>query len=58
MKKISRNRNRRILRRIKDDDIFVNLRNAIQCAKRKNNYIKLKKLEIQLINLKYGNNPD
>ena len=50
-KKVSRNRKGRILRRFKDDDKLVKLRNAIRNARRKNNFDKVKKSEIELVKI-------
>ena len=59
-KKLSRNRKRRIERRIKIDDKLKTLLNKIKTGKKKKNkkIIKIKELEIELVIIKYANNPN
>ena len=59
-KKLSRNRKRRIERRIKKDDKMKSLLNKIKSEKKKKNknYDKIKQLEIELVKIKYANNPN
>ena len=59
-KKLSRNRKRRIERRIKMDDKMKSLLNTIKYEKKKKNknIDKIKELEIELVKIKYSNKPD
>ena len=58
-KKLSRNRKRRIERRIKIDEKMKSLLNKIKTEKKKKNktFDKIKELEIELVEIKYANNP-
>ena len=58
-KKLSINRKRRIERKIKMDDKMKSFFNEIKSAmKKKNKNIdKIKQLEIELVKIKYTNNP-
>ena len=58
-KKLSRNRMRRIEQKIKMDDKMKLLLNKIKTEKKKKNkkIDKIKDLEIELVNVKYANNP-
>ena len=56
-KKLSRNRKRRIERRIKMDDKIKSILNRIKYEKKKKNIDKIKELEIELVKIKYANNP-
>ena len=58
-KKLSRNRKRRIERRIKIDDKLKTLSNKIKTEKKKKYKIidKIKELEMELVIIKYANNP-
>ena len=49
-KKLSRNRKRRIERKIKMDDKMKTLLNKIKYQKKKKNNDKIKELEIELVN--------
>ena len=59
-KKLSRNRKRRIERRIKIDDKLKTLSNKIKTEKKKKykNIDKIKELEMELVIIKYANNPN
>ena len=59
-KKLSRNRKRRINRRLNMNDDMKLLLNIIKLEKKKKikNLDKIKQLEILLINIKYANNPN
>ena len=60
-KKLSRKRKSRIERKIKMDDEMNSFLNKIknEKSKRKNkNYDKIKNLEIELVKIKYANNPN
>ena len=59
-KKLSRNRNRRIERKIKMDDNMKLLLNKIKTKKtnKNENYDKIKELEIKLVEKNYANNPN
>ena len=59
-KKLSRNRKRRIERRIEIDDKMKSLINKIKTEKKKKteNIDKTKELEIELVKIKYANNPN
>ena len=59
-KKLSRNRKRRTERRIKIDDKLRTLLNKIKTEKKKKNenIDKYKEFEIQLVKIKYANNPN
>ena len=55
-KKLSRNRKRRIERRIKMDSRMKLLLNKIKAEKKKRNIDKIKQLEIELVKIKYADN--
>ena len=58
-KKLSRNRKRRIGRKIKMDDKMKSIGNKINLKKKKKkNYDKIKILEIELVKIKYVDNPN
>ena len=59
-KKLSRNRKRRIERKIKMDDKMKTLLNGIKYEKKKKNknIDKIKELEIELVKIKYSNKPN
>ena len=59
-KKLSRNRKRRIERKIKMDDRMKLLLNKIKSEKKKKNkkIHNIKQLEIELVKIKYTNNPN
>ena len=59
-KKLSRNRKRGIERRIKIDDKLKTLSNKIKTEKKKKykNIDKIKELEMELVIIKYANNPN
>ena len=58
-KKLSRNRKRRIKQKIKMDDKMKLLLNIIKSERKKENkkIDKIKELEIELVKIKYANNP-
>ena len=57
--KLSRNRKRRIERKIKLDDKMRTLFKKIKCEqKKKKNIDKIKELEIELVKIKYANIPN
>ena len=57
-KKISRKRERRMGRKIKMNDKMKITLNKIIYEKKKKNIKKIKELEIELVKIKYGNNPN
>ena len=57
-KKLSRNRKRRIERKIKKHDKMKTLLNEIKSQKKNKNIDKIKELEIQLVKIKYSNQPN
>ena len=59
-KKLSRNRKRRFERKNKLDDSMKILSNKIKNEKKKKikNFDKIKQLEIELVKIKYANNPN
>ena len=59
-KKISRKKKKRIERKIKMDDRMKSLLNKIKSEKKKRNKIceKIQQLEIELVKIKYSNNPN
>ena len=57
-KKISRNRKRRIIRQNKMDDNMKSLLYKIKSEKKNKNVDKFKDLEIELVKIKYANNPN
>ena len=59
-KKLSRNRKRKIDRKTKMDDRMKSFLNKIKTEKKKKNktFDKIKELEIELVKIKYTNNPD
>ena len=57
-KKLSRNRKRRIDRKNKIDDNMKLLLNKIKSEKKKKKLDKIKNLEIELVKIKYANNPN
>ena len=58
-KKLSRNRKRRIARKLNMSDDMKSILNKIKSEKKKKNrnLDKIKQLEIQLVNIKYANDP-
>ena len=57
-KTVSRNRERRIQRKIKMDDKMKSILNSIKSEKKKKHIDKIKELEIELVKIKYCNNPN
>ena len=57
-KRLSRNRKRRIDRRIKFNNDMKLLINKIETEKKKKNLNKVKQLEKLLVQIKYANNPN
>ena len=57
-KRLSRNRKRRIDRRIKINNDMKLLINKIKTEKKKKSLNKIKQLEILLVQIKYANNPN
>ena len=57
-KKLSKNRKRRIERRIKIDEKMKSFPNKIKTKKKIKNFDKNKELEIVLVKIKYANNPN
>ena len=59
-KKLSRNRKRNIEQRIKTDEKMKSLLNKINTEKKKKNknFDKVKELEMELVKIKYANNPN
>ena len=59
IKKLSRNRKRRLERNIKMDDEMKTFLNKIKTEKKKKNKNnnRIKELEIKLVKIKYANNP-
>ena len=59
-KKLSRNRKRRIARKLNMNNEMKSLLNRIKSEKKKKNknFDKIKQLEILLVNIKYANNPN
>ena len=57
-KKLSRNRKKRIERESKINDNMKLLLNKIKSEKKKKNLDKIKQLEIELVNIKYANDPN
>ena len=57
-KKLSRNRKKRIERKNKINDNMKSLLKKIKTEKKKKNLDKIKQLEIELVNIKYANNPN
>ena len=59
-KKLSRNRKRRIVRKIKMDDEMRLLlyKNKKESKKKEKNIIKIRELETDLVKIKYANNPN
>ena len=56
--KLSPNREKRIERKIKMDDIIKLLLNKIKTEKKKKNFDKVKSLESELVKIKHSNKPD
>ena len=58
-KKLSRNRKRRIARKLNMGDDMKSILNKIKSEKKKKNrnLDKIKQIEIQLVNIKYANDP-
>ena len=57
-KKLSRNRKKRIERKSKIHDNMKSLLNKNKSEKKKKNLDKIKQLEIELVNIKYANDPN
>ena len=59
-KKLSRNRKGKIERKIKIDDKMKSLLNKVKSEKKKKikKFDKVKKIEINLVKIKYANNPN
>ena len=57
IKKLSRNRKRRIERKSTIDNIMKLLLNEIKSEKKKKKLNKVKQLELLLVNIKYANDP-
>ena len=56
-RKLSRNKNRRIIRKIKTDDNMESFSNKIKTEKNEN-FDKIKEFEIDVVKIEYANNPN